>query len=48
MDILGHMDVIKDALIVASGRGHELKDRITSDVARIAANIPLGADGCCD
>ena len=48
MDILGHMDVIRDALVVASGQGHELKDRIISDVARIADNIPLGADGCCD
>ena len=48
MDILGHMDVLTDVLTVAAGRGNELQDKIVSDVARIAENIPLGADGCCD
>lgn len=42
------MDVLADVLVVASGRGHELQDKIVSDVARIADNIALEADGCCD
>ena len=48
VDILGHMDVVADVLTIAAGRGDELQDKIISDVARIADNIPLGADGCCD
>lgn len=48
VDILGHMDVVTDVLTIAAGRGNELQDKIVSDVARIAENIPLGADGCCD
>ena len=48
VDILGHMDVVADVLTIAAGRGDELQDKIISDVGRIADNIPLGADGCCN
>ncbi len=45
VDILGHMDVLKDILTIASGHGDELQDKILSDVKRIADNIKLDV-GC--
>lgn len=45
VDILGHVDVLRDVLTIASGHGDELQDKILSDVKRIADNIKLDV-GC--
>ena len=48
VDILGHMDVLADVLTIAAGHGDILEDKITSDVRRIAGNINIDEDDCCD
>ena len=42
------MDVLADVLTIAAGHGDILEDKITSDVRRIAGNINIDEDDCCD
>ena len=44
MDILSHVDVLHDLVMIATGHGGELGDSIHSNIDDIVAAIPLDAD----
>ena len=44
VDILSHVDVLHDLVMIATGHGTELGDVITSNIDDIVAAIPLDAD----
>lgn len=44
VDILSNDGVLTDIIKIASGRGHELEDKIHSRLDEIVKNIPLNAD----
>jgi phospholipid:diacylglycerol acyltransferase len=41
VDILGNAALLADVLHIAAGETGELGDQVHSDIARIAANVPL-------
>ena len=41
VDILGNTALLSDLLHIAAGETGELRDEVHSDIARIAANVPL-------